>query len=45
MFVTPPSLDHVDTFFTRNMVFLLDRSGSMNGEPYIEATRALSGIY
>ena len=29
MFVTPPSLDQVQQFFTRNMIFLIDRSGML----------------
>lgn len=41
LFVTPPSVDNAHRFFNRNMVFLLDRSGSMTGDPFIEATKAL----
>jgi uncharacterized protein YegL len=40
LFVTPPSVDEPNRFH-RRMFFLLDRSGSMTGEPYQEATRAL----
>lgn len=40
MHITPPS-DGGDGFFSRNMVFMLDRSGSMTGQPFSEATRAL----
>lgn len=42
LFVTPPSIDNVDDFFSRNMIFLLDKSGSMGGSPYQEALRALN---
>jgi hypothetical protein len=41
LFVTPPSLESLRVFFARNMIFLLDRSGSMTGEPFSEACRAL----
>lgn len=41
LFVTPPSVQQSENFFARNMIFLLDRSGSMTGEPYREAVRAL----
>ena len=39
LFVTPPT--KLETTFGRAFFFLLDRSGSMVGEPYREATRAL----
>lgn len=42
LFVTPPALERVSGFFTRTIIFLLDRSGSMGGAPYREATRALT---
>jgi len=41
LFVTPPTMESVQGFFGRNLVFLLDRSGSMSGEPWNEAKRAL----
>jgi Ca-activated chloride channel family protein len=40
LFVTPPSTPS-EHRYGRNMVFLLDRSGSMTGQPYREASRAL----
>ena len=40
LFVTPPS--SIQTTFGRSFYFLLDRSGSMVGEPYLQAVRALS---
>ena len=40
-FVTPPAADP-DTNFTRDIIFVMDRSGSMVGEPYQEAVKALS---
>jgi hypothetical protein len=40
LFVTPPTLSGVKGYFNRNMIFLLDRSGSMTGEPYNEAIRS-----
>ncbi|ETO29251.1 hypothetical protein RFI_07874 [Reticulomyxa filosa] len=39
VFVTPPMA--LTTTFGRAIFFLLDRSGSMEGEPFQEATRAL----
>eukprot|EP00462_Mataza_sp_D1_P020559 CAMPEP_0175130936 /NCGR_PEP_ID=MMETSP0087-20121206/6267_1 /TAXON_ID=136419 /ORGANISM="Unknown Unknown, Strain D1" /LENGTH=669 /DNA_ID=CAMNT_0016413177 /DNA_START=95 /DNA_END=2105 /DNA_ORIENTATION=- len=41
LFVLPPTRVAQKSNFTRHMVFLLDRSGSMIGEPHSEATRAL----
>jgi len=43
MFVTPPTknLDVVKAF-ARNVIFLLDRSGSMVGEPFNEAIAAIA---
>ena len=41
LFVTPPTPDTVQAYFMRNIIFLLDRSGSMTGEPYTEAVRGL----
>lgn len=41
LFVTPPSLENLDGFFSRDIIFLLDRSGSMTGDPYSEAVRSL----
>jgi len=40
LFVTPPAA--LTTTFGRAFFFLLDRSGSMVGEPFREATRALN---
>merc|ERR1712176_722282 len=40
LFVTPPA--SLSTTFGRAFFFLLDRSGSMVGEPFREATRALN---
>jgi len=40
IFITPPAT--LSTTFGRAFFFLLDRSGSMVGEPYREATRALN---
>jgi len=40
LFVTPP-MKTGECKINRKMFFLLDRSGSMTGEPYVEATRAL----
>lgn len=34
LFVTPPEVKYVNTSFTRHIVFILDRSGSMTGEPF-----------
>jgi hypothetical protein len=42
LFVTPP-MQAAHEHYHRNIVFLLDRSGSMTGDPYLEATRALEG--
>lgn len=41
LFVTPPTANTANKFFNRNIIFLLDRSGSMTGEPFAEATKAL----
>jgi hypothetical protein len=41
LFVTPPTMDGVRGHFGRHIVFMLDRSGSMTGEPYDEAVRSL----
>eukprot|EP00486_Rosalina_sp_Unknown_P002218 CAMPEP_0201575932 /NCGR_PEP_ID=MMETSP0190_2-20130828/21376_1 /ASSEMBLY_ACC=CAM_ASM_000263 /TAXON_ID=37353 /ORGANISM="Rosalina sp." /LENGTH=670 /DNA_ID=CAMNT_0048006147 /DNA_START=227 /DNA_END=2239 /DNA_ORIENTATION=+ len=40
LFITPPAT--LNTTFGRAFFFLLDRSGSMVGEPFREATRALN---
>ena len=40
LFITPPA--SLSTTFGRAFFFLLDRSGSMIGEPFPEATRALN---
>merc|ERR1712154_575416 len=40
IFITPPAT--LNTTFGRAFFFLLDRSGSMVGEPFREATRALN---
>jgi len=40
VFITPPAT--LNTTFGRAFFFLLDRSGSMVGEPFREATRALN---
>eukprot|EP01084_Bolivina_argentea_P250608 419975_1 len=40
IFITPPVT--LNTTFGRSFFFLLDRSGSMVGEPFREATRALN---
>mmetsp|Transcript_15694 Transcript_15694/g.22049 ORF Transcript_15694/g.22049 Transcript_15694/m.22049 type:complete len:158 (+) Transcript_15694:2-475(+) len=42
LFMTPPSVTNISQYYARNIVFLLDRSGSMGGSPFNEATRALS---
>lgn len=39
LFVTPPK--QLDLTFKRNIIFLLDRSGSMAGAPFFESVRAL----
>lgn len=41
LFVTPPAVENVDSYCNRRMVFLIDRSGSMVGDSYTEACRAL----
>jgi Ca-activated chloride channel family protein len=41
LFVTPPTTSGIKGYFKRNLIFLLDKSGSMTGEPYKEATRSL----
>ena len=40
LFVTPPSKPPKHRF-KRSVIFLLDRSGSMTGEPFQEAAKAL----
>lgn len=35
--VTPPTQESVRMFFQRNYIFVIDRSGSMNGEPWTSA--------
>lgn len=41
LFVTPPTPETIQTFFGRNFVFLIDKSGSMTGDPWNEAVRGL----
>lgn len=41
LFVTPPSQTLGTTPYSRRLFFILDRSGSMTGEPFQEATNAL----
>ncbi len=36
LFVTPPSLDQTSKMYSRDIIFLLDRSGSMSGDPFSE---------
>lgn len=40
-FVTPPPATAITNLFPRNIIFLMDRSGSMLGKPWEEAVRAL----
>ena len=43
--VTPPAATSAlakSSQYSRQLIFLLDRSGSMGGEPYVEASRALT---
>jgi len=40
LFVTPPT--DPQPHFGRNIIFLIDRSGSMSGEPYANAAKALA---
>lgn len=42
LFITPPSIHTTTSVHARNIVFLIDRSGSMGGTPFIEASRALT---
>jgi hypothetical protein len=41
VFVAPPSVERIEKQFRRNFIFLIDRSGSMSGQPYEEALRGL----
>lgn len=41
LFITPPDADAVRMPFKKNVVFLLDRSGSMGGQPYKQACAAV----
>jgi len=42
LMLSPPELNHISEFFGRNIVFLLDHSGSMHGAPIVSARNALA---
>lgn len=43
--IAPPKIGSVASYFGRKIVFLVDKSGSMSGQPFVEAVRAvLTGL-